>query len=80
LIDDEKEITILGVSCLTPEVKKLINEKDNKKQKSKKVGLYMAQLARGKGITSVNFDRNRYKYHGRVKALAQGAREGGLKF
>lgn len=80
LIDDEKEITIAGASSLTSEVKKLLKKEDNKTEVSKKVGLYLAKLVREKGITTVVFDRNRYRYHGRVKALAQAVREGGLKF
>jgi large subunit ribosomal protein L18 len=80
IIDDVNGRTILGASSLSPEVRKLLGEKDNKTQVGKKVGLYLAQLAKDKGIGQVVFDRNRYRYHGRVKALAEGAREGGLKF
>lgn len=80
LVDDEEGIIITGVSSLTPEVKKGVKKEDKKTEVSKKVGLYVAKLAQEKGITTVVFDRNRYRYHGRVKALAQGAREGGLKF
>lgn len=47
---------------------------------AKKVGELLAKKAKDAGITSVVFDRNAYKYHGRVKALADGAREGGLQF
>lgn len=47
---------------------------------AKKVGELLAKKAKDAGITSIVFDRNAYKYHGRVKALADGAREGGLKF
>jgi large subunit ribosomal protein L18 len=61
-------------------VKTVIKKEDNRTEVSKKVGLHMAKLAQEKGITMVILDRNRYRYHGRVKALAQGAREGGLKF
>lgn len=80
LIDDQEGIVITGVSSLTPEVKKVVKKEDKKTEVSKKVGLHIAQLAKEKGISKVIFDRNRYRYHGRVKALAQGAREGGLKF
>ncbi|HEX9916786.1 MAG TPA: 50S ribosomal protein L18 [candidate division Zixibacteria bacterium] len=80
VIDDVSGRTILGTSSLNPEVKKLLGEKDKKTELGKKVGLYLAQLAKAKGIEEVVFDRNRYRYHGRVKALAEGAREGGLKF
>ena len=49
-------------------------------EKSKEVGKRLAERAKNAGIESVVFDRNGYRYHGRVKALADGAREGGLKF
>lgn len=52
----------------------------NKSERAKKVGAALAKKAVEKGITACVFDRNGYKYHGRVKALADGAREGGLKF
>lgn len=52
----------------------------NKTERAKLVGLDIAKKALEKGIKSCVFDRNGYKYHGRVKALADGAREGGLKF
>lgn len=55
--------------------------KNGKKvERAKKVGLEIAKKALDKGIKACVFDRNGYKYHGRVKALADGAREGGLKF
>lgn len=80
VIDDMAERTILGASTLTPGVKELLGENDKRLQASKKVGLYLARLAKEKGIREIVFDRNRYRYHGRVKALGEGAREGGLKF
>ncbi len=80
LVDDLSARTLLGVSSLTPDLTKELTEKDTKNQVAKKVGIYLAKLALSKGIASVIFDRNRYVYHGRVKALAEGAREGGLKF
>lgn len=80
LIDDESGVTITGASSLTSEVKKLIKKEDSKTEVSKKVGLYLAKLAQEKGLKTLIFDRNRFRYHGRVKALAQGTREGGLKF
>jgi len=51
-----------------------------KTEKSREVGLKLAKLALDKGITDICFDRAGFKYHGRIKALADGAREGGLKF
>lgn len=80
LIDDLAQKTLLSVSSLTPELSKELTEKDKKNQIARKVGLYLAKSALEKGIVKVVFDRNRYIYHGRVKALAEGAREGGLKF
>lgn len=80
LIDDLTQKTLLSVSSLTPELVKELTEKDNKNLIARKVGLYLAKNALEKGIVKVVFDRNRYIYHGRVKALAEGAREGGLKF
>lgn len=56
------------------------NSKANKVEKAKAVGAEIAKKALEKNITEVAFDRNGYKYHGRIKALADGAREAGLKF
>ena len=55
-------------------------QKGTKSERAKQVGIVIAKKAVEKGITSCVFDRNGYKYHGRVKAIADGAREGGLKF
>ncbi|MFA6305362.1 MAG: 50S ribosomal protein L18 [Candidatus Gracilibacteria bacterium] len=56
------------------------NSKANKVEKAKNVGTEIAKKALEKNITEVAFDRNGYKYHGRIKSLADGAREAGLKF
>jgi large subunit ribosomal protein L18 len=80
LIDDLTQKTLLSVSSLTPELSKESTVKENKNQLARRVGSYLAKKALEKGIVNVVFDRNRYIYHGRVKALAEGAREGGLKF
>lgn len=80
LVDDGASRTLVGVSSLTPELKPQIKSEDNKSAVSKKVGLLLAQKAKQAGVTKVVFDRNRYPYHGRVKSLAEGAREGGLGF
>jgi large subunit ribosomal protein L18 len=77
LIDDEKRKTIVFTSDL--ELKK-IKGKMIKKDKAKEVGKLVAQKAKEKKITKIVFDRGGYKFHGRVKAVADGAREGGLKF
>ncbi len=75
LIDDESQKTILGIS-----ENKLGESKGTKFDKSKELGLLVAKEALSKKIKKVVFDRGRYIYKGRVKALAEGAREGGLIF
>ncbi len=79
IIDDDKGITLASA---TSNKKSLIEAfKGMKKTEiSRKIGEMLAERAKAKGITKVVFDRNGYKYHGRVKALAEGAREGGLEF
>ncbi|MGH8016041.1 MAG: 50S ribosomal protein L18, partial [Candidatus Zixiibacteriota bacterium] len=63
---------------------KVVADKLDKKSKkidaARVVGEEIAKLARAKGIEKIVFDRNQYRYHGRVKAVAEGARKGGLKF
>lgn len=76
IIDDNKGQTILGMS----EKALALKEKVNKTERSKQLGLSLAKKAITKKIKEVVFDRGSYKYHGRVKAVAEGAREGGLKF
>lgn len=79
IIDDEKGKTILGVS--EKNLTKILKEKSIKKtEKARKLGLLLAKKALKKKIRKVVFDRGSYAYHGRVKAFAEGAREGGLKF
>ncbi len=80
LVDDLSGRTLTSASSLTPEVRAQVKPGESKKAVSKKVGLLLAKRAKEKGITSVVFDRNKYPYHGRVKSLAEGAREGGLGF
>jgi len=74
LIDDVKGVTLANASDLK------MKNTGKKTELAKKVGLELAHIAKEKGISACVFDRNGYKYHGRVKALAEGAREGGLKF
>jgi large subunit ribosomal protein L18 len=73
LVDDDAGRTIATVSSL-----KVGSGK--KSEKAAEVGKQVAVIAKDKGITRVVFDRGGYKYHGRVKAVADGAREGGLEF
>jgi len=77
VIDDLAAKTLVGTSS---RAKAIIAEAGTKTDKSRLVGLEIARLAKEKGIDSVVFDRNGFKYHGRLKALADGAREGGLIF
>lgn len=77
IIDDSQNITIMAVSSLCKELKDL---KMTKTDKAREVGKLIAQKALDADIKTVIFDRNGYLYHGRVKALAEGAREKGLKF
>lgn len=74
LVDDVKHVTVASTSDLKAK------GKEKKSDRAKKVGMELAKLAKEKKIDTCVFDRNGYKYHGRVKALADGAREGGLKF
>jgi len=80
VIDDVKQVTLIGLASDSKEMQGLIEAADNKTTASKKVGKRLAELAKDRGIERVVFDRNRYRYHGRIKAAAEGAREGGLKF
>ena len=80
LVDDRAGRTISGVSSLSPQIRDQIQKENNKSAKSRKVGLFVAVKAKELGITKVVFDRNKYPYHGRIKSLAEGAREGGLEF
>lgn len=75
LIDDDKAVTILGVS-----EKLLEKEKGTKTETAKALGLLLAKKAQDAKIKKVIFDRGAYRYHGRVRSFAEGAREGGLVF
>lgn len=76
LIDDVNGVTLLSASTRD----KGFTRTGNKVEQSKAVGVAVAKKAAEKGITAVVFDRGGYLYHGRIKSLAEGAREGGLKF
>ena len=79
VVDDEAQKTLASTSTLAETVKADLGGL-KKKDKAKKVGQTIAQLCLSKGIDKVVFDRNGYIYHGRVSALADAAREAGLKF
>ena len=81
LIDDVDGATLVSASTLSAEVRKELGNGDHTKtDASKAVGKVLARLALEKGIKQVRFDRGGYLYHGRVQALADAAREGGLEF
>lgn len=77
LVDDYTGRVIAGISSLTPELR---NRKLKLMDASRAVGAMIAVRAKALGISKVVFDRCGYKYHGRVKAVAEAAREGGLEF
>ncbi|RJR16069.1 50S ribosomal protein L18 [Candidatus Microgenomates bacterium] len=75
LIDDEKRITLIGMNDRDIDTKE-----KNKVARSRELGKTLAEKAKTLKITQVVFDRGGYMYHGRVKALAEGMREGGILF
>lgn len=79
IVDDTKSKVITGGSTLTGEVKAGVKHGGNV-ESAKMVGQFIGKKALELGITHVVFDRNGFKYHGRIKALAEGAREAGLIF
>ena len=76
IIDDVKGVTLAAASS----TEKGFDGDGGNVEAAKKVGLMIAEMAKAAGITDVVFDRGGYVYHGRVAALAEGAREGGLNF
>ncbi len=79
IIDDTKDMTIATASTLDKDLRKSLKSTSNK-DAAGAVGKLLAERAVKKGVKQVAFDRAGYLYHGRVKALAEGAREGGLEF
>src|SRR3982751_4713488 len=75
LIDDTKGHTVAAVNWVEPDLRKLTAS-----EQAKKAGELLAERAKSAGVDTCVFDRGGYQYHGRVKALADGAREGGLAF
>jgi large subunit ribosomal protein L18 len=75
LIDDAAGRTVAAVNWVEPELRKL-----QSMEQAKRAGELLAQRAKEAGVETCVFDRGGYQYHGRVKALADGAREGGLRF
>ena len=76
VIDDEAGVTLVSASTMEADLRALEAEKT---EKARKVGEMIAQRAEDAGVTQVVFDRAGHKYHGRIAAVADGAREGGLK-
>ena len=74
MIDDEKNITVLSASSIDKILKKSIDKAPNKIEKSKIVGKSLAEKIKNAKIERIIFDRNGYKYHGRVKALTEAIR------
>lgn len=79
LVDDLNGVTIAAASSRAESLQKELNYGGNIKA-AKVVGKKLAEVAKGKGINAAAFDRGHYRYHGRIKALADAAREGGLQF
>ena len=75
LVDDERGHTLAAVSWTEPDLKKLKRE-----EQAKRAGELLAERAKKAGVETCLFDRGGYRYHGHVRALAEGAREGGLRF
>jgi large subunit ribosomal protein L18 len=74
IIDDVKQVTIAAASTTE------LGKKNLNQENAKNVGKKIAEKAKAAGVETIVFDRNGYLYHGNVKAFAEGAREGGLKF
>lgn len=79
VIDDVKGVTLAAASTMDADLKEKLKTGANK-QAAQEVGKLVAERAKKVGVKKVVFDRGSYLYHGRVKALADGAREGGLEF
>jgi large subunit ribosomal protein L18 len=80
LVDDTIKKTLTTVSSASKDLRAEMKKLPDKNQKARHVGRALAAKAKAMNITRVVFDRKSYVYHGRVKALAEGAREGGLMF
>ena len=80
IVDDTHQVTLVGLATNSKSMAGKFDKKDNKVEKARKLGEAVADLAKEKGIKKVVFDRNQHRYHGRVKAVAEGARKQGLEF
>jgi large subunit ribosomal protein L18 len=80
LIDDSRGVTLVSASTQEKDLKAQLGQKGGNRSASVLVGKHIAEKAKGLGISAIAFDRNGYRFHGRIKALADAAREAGLKF
>lgn len=80
VIDDTRGHTLVAASDLEPEIKERAGTTATKVEKASIVGQVIAERAKAAGLTQVVFDRGGFLYHGRIKAVADGARDGGLQF
>jgi large subunit ribosomal protein L18 len=80
IVDDARHLTMVGLATNSKAMADKFDDKDSKTEQAKKLGETIAELAKEKGIKKVVFDRNQYRYHGRIKAVAEGARKQGLEF
>ena len=79
LVDDENGRVLVSISSRTPEIRKS-HPKGSNREAATAVGAMLAERAKANSISTVVFDRSGYKFHGRVRALAESARKSGLKF
>jgi len=79
VISDDKGMTLAAVSTLSPDLADAVKQSKGV-EIAKRVGRALAKVCKEKNITRVVFDRNGFLFHGRIKAVAEGAREGGLEF
>lgn len=84
VVDDDAGRTMVGLSTLSPALRKAAKaakpKEGGKAAAARAAGKMLAEQARARGVSRVVFDRGGFRYHGRVKAFAEGAREGGLEF
>lgn len=80
VISDESGRTLASASSMSAELRAKLGSKSGNKDAAREVGQLLARLARDAGVEAVVFDRNGFLYHGRVRTLAEAAREGGLQF
>ena len=80
VIDDVAGTTLLSLSTNTPEIKEKLESEMDRKAQSKIVGKILGEKMKEQGLACITFDGRGYLYHGRVKALAEGMRESGMKF